>query len=92
MHDQEKLLSELGMKINSIISKYESMFRQSDCTLDEFLKENFNSFKREVARVATDIIHDSISNGVNTDKNFIPSIQRLTQGSDAKLKLTLKKK
>lgn len=91
MNNQENLLADLEIKMDAIILKYENAFKLTQNKLEEFLKENYETVRSELARVATDTIHNSIVNSLNNDEHFIFSIQKLNVGSVYKLMLNLKK-
>jgi len=91
MNNQETLLAKLAIKMDAIISKYEVAFKQSQNKPEEFLKEISEALSSELARVATDTIHNSILMGLSHDENFIQSIENLNVGSFNKLIVNLKK-
>lgn len=91
MENQESLLAELEIKMDAIIFNYERAFKQSEKKVEEFLKENYETFRSELARVATDTIHKSIIKNLNNDQYLILSIEKLNIGSVKKLMVNLKK-
>ena len=86
MNNQEKLLSELKIKMDAIISKYEVAFKQSQKRPEEFFDEFSETIHKELARVATDTLHDSILSGLSYEVNFIQSVEILSIESLNELK------
>jgi hypothetical protein len=86
MNNQESLLTELKIKMDAIISKYEVAFKQSQKRPEEFENESSETIRGELARVATDTVHDSILAGLSYNENFIQSVELMSVESFNELK------
>ena len=92
MITKEILLTDLEIKLDTIVIKYKNLFEKSELDPKGFIEKNYETMRAELARITTDTLHQSIIQGVKSDEAFIFSVQKLNVGSVYKLLSILMKK
>jgi len=82
MHKADSLLTELRTKSFLIIEKYVSAFQKlnkenPENPLSNYLEAVMKEFPKEQAATAMDIVHKSIIEGVDNQRNLIIGIQQI---------------
>ena len=90
MENTNLLLKELEIKIEAIKFKYETLFKNSSKTLEEFLQENYQKIRSELAKISTETLHLGILNNTSTEE-FIEQTLTLNFENVYKLLNDLKK-
>ena len=87
----EEIKTDLIMKIEIVMFKYENLFKSSTDSVEEFLKQNVENIKKEFAKISTDALHSGLIKGLKS-KEFINEILLINFKSVEDLKIRLSKK
>jgi len=85
MKNQEKILKELEIKMDTVIIKYENIFRTSNVSGQDFLNVHYDDIRSELASLSTNTIHQAIMLEIVNEQKMIFSIRKLNFKSICKL-------
>ncbi|MCR5860936.1 hypothetical protein LRS05_01705 [Flavobacterium sp. J372] len=91
MATKDDLLKDLEIKMDAINLRYEAAFQEVKAEPEDFFNANYTSYRSELAKTATDTLHNLIMSGLGNDEDFVLSVQKLNISSVYKLMLSLKK-
>lgn len=72
---------ELQIEIEKLLFQFENIFRTYNGNFENFVKENYQSFRSLVAKSTTDAIHQSLVNNLSADKELLTEIVKMNSES-----------